>query len=171
MSFKQRWFWFHFIDAGTYILSVPLRQFIWSPGKEEVRDEGGGTEIMILTLLSVARSDDIPPTFLPHLHFRLSFDVTVLRFVFLRTTCFRFCRATFLFFRSQSYITLHCTGNSKKNISRNETARPHSQYLHSCICEDLYILTIVPQTQYSKIGRPCVGIYSVIRSQIQDCRN
>ncbi len=45
----------------------------------------------------------------------------------------------------------------KTNIPRKETARPRSQFLHSCICERLYIPTISPQTQYSKIGGQIVG--------------
>jgi hypothetical protein len=37
---------------------------------------------------------------------------------------------------------------------------------------NLYIPTIGPQTQYSKTGRPIVGIYICIkRSQIHECRN
>jgi hypothetical protein len=47
-------------------------------------------------------------------------------------------------------------------VPRNETARPHSKFLHSCICERvmyMYIPTIAPQTQYSKIGGPIEGIY------------
>jgi len=57
----------------------------------------------------------------------------------------------------------HCTENYKTNIPRNETARPRSQFLQSCICERyiLYseILTIgLPFFVYCCCG-PIVGIY------------
>ncbi len=47
-------------------------------------------------------------------------------------------------------------------VPRNETAPPHSKFLHSCICERfmyMYIPTIAPQTQYNKIGGLIAGIY------------
>jgi hypothetical protein len=46
-------------------------------------------------------------------------------------------------------------------ISRNETAWPCSQFVHSCTVSviDLYIPTMGPQTQYSKIDGPIIGMY------------
>ncbi len=57
-------------------------------------------------------------------------------------------------------LSLHCTENSKQVFPENETARPRSQFLHSCICERfIYIHTIrQPFLLYCVCG-PIVGIY------------
>jgi hypothetical protein len=71
---------------------------------------------------------------------------------------------------SSVYKTV-CTANAlyrkfKTNIPRNETARPCSQFLYSCICEHLYNPTISPQTHHGKIGRPIVGIYKSLTDKL-----
>jgi hypothetical protein len=53
--------------------------------------------------------------------------------------------------------------NSKKNIPRNETARPQSQFHHSCFCERFYIFPrSVSLLCCRKIGGPIVKIYKSI---------
>jgi hypothetical protein len=60
--------------------------------------------------------------------------------------------------------------NSDLWIPRNKTARPHSQFLHSCIFEQ-FIYT--PGSVYlfgcSKIGRPILQIYKSLTDQ--ECEN
>jgi hypothetical protein len=66
-----------------------------------------------------------------------------------------------------SKVHLHCKcilyRKFEKNISRKETARPRSQFLHTYMYNVYvsvsYIPKIGPQTQYSKLGRLIVGIY------------
>ncbi len=46
------------------------------------------------------------------------------------------------------------------NIVRNETPRPHSQFLHSCICgQFLYISTIGPPILLYSVHGPIVGLF------------
>jgi hypothetical protein len=61
-------------------------------------------------------------------------------------------------FRSD-YTAKALCGKFEKNILRNETALPYSNFYIPVSVSDLYIRTIVPQTQYSKIGGPIVGIF------------
>jgi hypothetical protein len=74
-------------------------------------------------------------------------------------------------------LHLHCTANElyrkfKTNIPRNETVRPRSQFSHSCNL-GIYILPrLGPQTHYSKISGPIVGIYkSLIGDSNVEIRN
>ncbi len=61
---------------------------------------------------------------------------------------------------------LHCkctVPKFKTNIPRNETALSHSQtHIHVSVI-DLYIPTVSPQTQCSKIGAPIMGIYKSLK--------
>ncbi len=61
------------------------------------------------------------------------------------------------------YTALCCTVpkiRNKYSQKWNCAVRPCSQFQHSSICERfIYIPTIGPQMQYSKIARPIVGIY------------
>ncbi len=56
-----------------------------------------------------------------------------------------------------------CTSNALcgkfENIPRNETARPRSIFYILVSVSDLYITTIVPQTQYNKKVGPIVEIF------------
>ncbi len=60
-----------------------------------------------------------------------------------------------------SYTALqrHCTENSKQILPEMKLSGLFTNsYIHVSV-SDLYIPTIGPQTQYSKIGRPIMGIY------------
>jgi hypothetical protein len=46
----------------------------------------------------------------------------------------------------------------QNKYSRNETGRPHSLSTIHVSVSDLYVPKIGPQTQYSKIGKPIVGV-------------
>jgi hypothetical protein len=55
---------------------------------------------------------------------------------------------------------LHCNRKSGLYIPRNETARPRSQFLHSCNCERfIYFQGSVCLFGCSKLGRPILGMY------------
>ncbi len=56
---------------------------------------------------------------------------------------------------------IHCTENkSDLCITKNETARPHSQFLHSCICERFMYSSISLPSWLQKNGRPILEIYT-----------
>ncbi len=63
---------------------------------------------------------------------------------------------------------MHCTDNLKQIFSEIKLhGLVPDFYIHASV-SDLYILTIGPQTQYSKIGRPILVIYkSLLNTEMQ----
>ncbi len=70
-------------------------------------------------------------------------------------------------------LQMQCTENSKQIFPEMKLRGffPNFYEYIPVSVSDLYIPTIGPKTQYSKIGRPTVGVKYINRSKIRECRN